>query len=223
MTRKYLVATFAATIAVTGALVASTGTANAAPAVYLTDATFGNSVVTEAINVQASGGILTVAPTLDTACVGPTNPIRQDLVHLPLGSLADVKALHGECNIAPRTDLSEAKAKVASIDLLNIDITGVVAKCSITKTGSATCGSVVAQLGGKPLALGPLSIVIPGVAAVYIDHNTEFTNGDGSVTMMTRAVEIDVFPVVSGGVVVRQAEQVLVGQASITSPAPTEG
>ena len=111
MMRKRLLATLAATMAVAGALVASTGTANAAPPVNLTDPTFGNSVRSEAINVYATGGILTVAPTMDTLCVGPTNPIRQDLVHLPLGSLADVKGLHGECNIAPSTDLSEARQR----------------------------------------------------------------------------------------------------------------
>lgn len=220
MKHKRLAATIAATAAVAGALVASTGTANASAPVYLTDPYFGNSVYTEAINVYATGGILTVAPTLDTVCAGPSDPQRPNLADLTLGTLADVKALHGECNIAPKTDLSEAKAKVAAINLLNgaIKITGVVAKCSITKTGQATCGSTVAQLNGKDLALGPLSIVLPGLAAVYIDHNTEVTNPDGSVTMTTRAAEVDLFPVVVGGVVVRQAEQVVIGQASITSP-----
>lgn len=220
MKHKRLVATLAATMAVAGALVASTGTANASAPVYLTDPEFGNSVYTEAINVYATGGILTVQPTLDTVCAGPTNPIRVDLAEVPLSPLADVKGVHGECNIAPKTDLSEAKAKVASIDLLNkaIQLTGVVSKCSITKTGAATCGSVVAQLNGKDVALGPISIVLPGLAAVYFDQNTEVTNPDGSVTMKTRAVEVDLFPVVVAGKIVRQAEQVVVGQASITTP-----
>ena len=220
MIRKRLVATAAASMAVAGALIGLSGNANASAPVFLTDPAFGNSVYTEAINVEASGGILAVAPTMDTVCAGPTLPQRPNLAELPLSPLADVKGLHTECNIAPTTDLSEAKAKIASIDLLNgsIKITGVVSKCSITKTGSATCGSTVAQLNGKDVALGPISIVLPGLAAVYFDHNTEVTNPDGSVTMKTRAVEVDLFPVVVGGVVVRQAEQVFVGEASITSP-----
>jgi hypothetical protein len=220
MKHKRLLAALAATMAVAGTVAASTGTATAAAPVYLNDPAFGNSVITEAINVEASGGILTVAPTLDTLCVGVSPAQRPNLAVLSLGSLATVKALHGECNIAPNTDLSEAKAKVASIDLLNgaIKLVGVNSKCSITKTGSATCGSVVALLNGRDVALGPISIVLPGLAAVYFDHNTETTNLDGSVTMMTRAVEIDLFPVVVNHVVTRQAEQVIVGQASITSP-----
>jgi hypothetical protein len=222
MKHKRLVAVLAVTMAVAGTFVGSTGTASGVPTapVYLIDPGFGNSVLSEAINVQASGGILIVAPTLDTKCVGPTAPIRQDLAVLPLGTLANVKALHGECNIAPHTDLSAAKAKITSIDLLNgaIDITGIVSKCTITKTGEATCGSVVSQLNGKDVALGPISIVLPGLAAIYFDHNTETVDVTGATTMSTTAVEVDLFPVVVGGVVVRKAEQIVIGRASITTP-----
>lgn len=220
MKHKRLAVTITAAAAVAGAFVATSGSANATAPVYLTDPNFGNSVYTEAINVQASGGILTVAPTLDTVCAGPTPAQRPNLAELTLGTLADVKALHGECNIAPLTDLSEAKAKIASISLLNgaIKATGINSKCSITRTGAATCGSTVATLNGKDVTIGPLSIVLPGLAAVYFDQNTEVTNPDGSVTMRTRALEVDLFPVVVAGHVTRQAEQVVVGEASITSP-----
>jgi hypothetical protein len=214
MNRRFVVAATAAALAA-GVLAATAGSAGAAPPppfTVKTDPNFGAASAAGAVGIYATGSILNVQPTGTVACVSPQPRTVSDVAEVPLSPLADVLALHAECNIAPRSDIAEAKSKIASVDLLNgaIDLVGVTAKCSITATGAATCGTQLAYLNGRSVGVGPIHIVIPGVAAVYVNKITEDAFGMNAI-----AVQVVVAPIVVAGHIIKDGETIDIGVASI--------
>jgi hypothetical protein len=209
--RRLLTAVVAAGAAMALMTLGSVAHASTHNPTYLVDNEFGSASSAAAYNVSATG-LVKVLPTKSVSCNSDKTYANVSQPLLNLGSLGYASGLNDVCDYS-NGDFAYSAQAVAFAWLLGgrIILTGIESDCEAFD-GTGTVGSTVGFLNGQPLSSGTGQVLnIPGLATVFINENHEVGN-----KMWSDGVDVNILPVFVNGKQVTPAQQIVIGQCSIT-------
>jgi hypothetical protein len=169
----------------------------------------------------ALSGPIHYAPHMLANCVGfPSASVKG--LSLTVPGIGTVYLPADSCFVSDFTLAAEGHSSIAGANLLNgrIRVGAVQSDCVAKDDGVTTVGSTVASINGAPIGNVPGSLVIPGVASVYTNLNTETYDPESGVTTMQSIGVLIIVPAhtvfVLGKPVTVAAQTITLGECSVS-------